>query len=728
MPSSPNQQEQIDIRILRLIGLEDVFDLDYGTYLSLLKEVMVKGRMTKTSIPTEEIELVTKEFKRVRSKKDKGRFKVKSKKISASKLTGGSVAAIAGNVKALKSSMGTSLVAVSKKTAGGGESDGDPLTEIKESLDKIAGLLIQQLANLKATGEKERRAAENKRREARETRLEKGFAVVTKVAKKIVAPVKSILDKIINFFVTIFLGRAVIKLLDWFGDPANAKKVSAIFRFLGDQWPKLIAAYLLFGNSLGRFVTRLSVRLLRAIATFALRNPKLAGAIGGIALGGFLVDYLSKNNPFQAAERDRDADRTVTEFNQGGFVSGQSGIDKIPAMLTDGEFVMSRGAVQQFGLDTLLAMNAAGGGTNRPRVVSGVSFAQGGGPIGDSMGPSDPTGLTMMRLLGLGSRQGLQGTRGFGGRGLGGTLELGYHGTSQAAGRSIRQGGFLPGSRRNTFGTTNVFAAPTSNINTIPSAAQTFSQKGGSAGRGALERFMDTFRSSSDEVGDLIPLAMSQGSGPGTRLPFNAFGLSEMSTSADKASKGARLVQNAMTKYPNSAKAQQLLTTGLTSAKLGPLAKLGRGLGRFIPGLNIALGSTETAMRTAQGDTIGATLAAASMVPGPTGMAAAAGLIIHDINKSFGSHQRIRGRSGAKRATKPAMRFAGGPAPSSPNRSYAVPPPIQNKTNVRYVNTPSGSSGGGYGSGAVSTREIPTFSAVIADSRRRSKAAQLGIG
>ena len=51
-------------------------------------------------------------------------------------------------------------------------------------------------------------------------------------------------------------------------------------------------------------------------------------------------------------------------------------------MLTDGEFVMSRGAVQQFGLDTLLAMNAAGGGTNRPRVVSGVSFAQGGGPIG----------------------------------------------------------------------------------------------------------------------------------------------------------------------------------------------------------------------------------------------------------------------------------------------------------------------------------------------------------
>ena len=81
-------------------------------------------------------------------------------------------------------------------------------------------------------------------------------------------------------------------------------------------------------------------------------------------------------------QRDKDADRTVTQFNQGGFGSGQSGIDKIPAMLTDGEFVMSRGAVQQFGLDTLLAMNAAGGGNKQTKSCKGVSFAQGGGPIG----------------------------------------------------------------------------------------------------------------------------------------------------------------------------------------------------------------------------------------------------------------------------------------------------------------------------------------------------------
>jgi len=49
------------------------------------------------------------------------------------------------------------------------------------------------------------------------------------------------------------------------------------------------------------------------------------------------------------------------------------GTDTVPAMLTPGEFVMSRGAVSMFGADTMMAMNKAGGGTNRPKfgLVSG---------------------------------------------------------------------------------------------------------------------------------------------------------------------------------------------------------------------------------------------------------------------------------------------------------------------------------------------------------------------
>jgi len=66
-----------------------------------------------------------------------------------------------------------------------------------------------------------------------------------------------------------------------------------------------------------------------------------------------------------------------------GFVSGEKGVDKVPAMLSDGEFVMSVGAVQKYGVDTLEGMNAAGGGTNKPKMMGGKTYAAGGGPIGD---------------------------------------------------------------------------------------------------------------------------------------------------------------------------------------------------------------------------------------------------------------------------------------------------------------------------------------------------------
>ena len=51
--------------------------------------------------------------------------------------------------------------------------------------------------------------------------------------------------------------------------------------------------------------------------------------------------------------------------------------DPVPAMLTPGEFVMSKDAVQKWGVNTLEGMNAAGGGTNIPLFgrYSGGGFA-----------------------------------------------------------------------------------------------------------------------------------------------------------------------------------------------------------------------------------------------------------------------------------------------------------------------------------------------------------------
>ena len=586
------------------------------------------------------------------------------------------------NVNARKISIIKNILGYQKSELKENLSAISPQALMLRNLDEILKAIRDEDKQEKKDSEYERKKRENEKRRLRETKLEERFKKLKQVVAGVISPVKKILDGIIKAFIALVAGKFFIKLLNYLTDPKNQKKIESVTKFLSNNAPKLFAAYVLFGTLFGRSVRKLasflikgSLRLAGAGALLLKRlGLKGAGRLARTFLGpkgkliSFGIEALATVGAFKAIEGLVSSLRGGGEekaFSGGGLVDGPYGNDRVNARLTDGEFVLSAPAVAAIGPAVLENINEKYGGSNKPRVVQNTIMAQEGGLIG----PPDPTALTMMRLLGMGSRQGLQGTRGMGGRGLGGTLELGYHGTSQAAGRSIRQGGFLPGSRMNTFGTKNVFAAPTSNINTIPSAAQTFSQKGGSTGRGAIERFADTFRSA-DDTGDLIPLAMSRGSGPGTRLPFNAFGLSEMSTSADKASKGARLVQNAMTKYTRSAKAQQLLTAGRTTAKLGPLARFGRSLGRFIPGLNVALGAAETGMRAAEGDAVGATLAGASMVPGPTGMAAAAGLIVHDINKAFPTSS-IRGRSGAQRAMMGRQ-----------NPSFAIPEPPSDQRRV----------------------------------------------
>ena len=60
-------------------------------------------------------------------------------------------------------------------------------------------------------------------------------------------------------------------------------------------------------------------------------------------------------------------------LNKGGTVPGSGNTDTVPAMLTPGEFVMSKGAVQKNAADTLAGMNAAAGGTNRPTLMGGYN-------------------------------------------------------------------------------------------------------------------------------------------------------------------------------------------------------------------------------------------------------------------------------------------------------------------------------------------------------------------
>jgi len=332
------------------------------------------------------------------------------------------------------------------------------LQDISKSLTRIIGLLTQQNTQVTKEANQERKNQEVARRKKVELGLESSFATVKNVAQAVVAPVKNILDQIIQFFVTLFLGKALLNLINWFSNKENQDKVRSIARFLKDWWPSLIAGYLLFGTGFGRVVRSLAkvavagtarlviiaARLAKAIATGkglkGVGQALSSGGAGGgwkgalVRLGigaaatigtGMAINKFMGGGEEQASPQLQIPDaptapsmgafgggfadlKTIFAANGGaisgkispftaffgsggladlmsgvnGVVSGQKGIDKVPAMLTDGEFVMSRGAVQKFGVGTLEAMNASGGGTNRPRIVNQRVYAAGGGYIG----------------------------------------------------------------------------------------------------------------------------------------------------------------------------------------------------------------------------------------------------------------------------------------------------------------------------------------------------------
>jgi hypothetical protein len=317
------------------------------------------------------------------------------------------------------------------------------ISAIAKSVNSIAEIFAGRKKLADDTAAYEKRKAEQEKRGLAESKLEKVFQGIAKTAEKIIAPVKSLLDRILDFIGTVILGRIVFKIIEWMGDPKNASKVKSIIRFVKDWWPALIGSYILFGTTFGRFVRGMTgmlgrfifqvgkvaiPQLLRFIRTPFGKAALLftAGATIPAMFPGTVNEQerKTKAQPGSTEEKIRALEQQKANLNLfqkmqgvgseideqiyslktgktkayagGGFVNGFSGGaftgmvtgpggpkgDKIPAMLSDGEFIVSAGAVDTWGLDTFEAMNAAGGGTNRPRIVRGTTFAAGGGPIG----------------------------------------------------------------------------------------------------------------------------------------------------------------------------------------------------------------------------------------------------------------------------------------------------------------------------------------------------------
>lgn len=438
--------EEVDDRVLRLIGLDDVFDIDYGTYISLLRERLEASRSFGKKISTEEDELLVNEFRKVKGKV--GRFKIKPKKISADAIVTTGPIRVNNNKFILADRVKTVDSPEEEKTT----SDSKNLVLIEKTLSNIVKVLEKQQSERKKALEKERQRKEREARKRKEALLEKSLGAVKSITQKILAPVQSIWDRIVNFLQNVVMGLVATRLFRWFTDPKNENKIKTLARFLKDWWPALAFAAGLFLTPLGKFI-RTTLTLLRtwapAIATFLKANPWVLGitaaTIGGIAkikesermnpltqksqaeidktlkskdapwyqkLGAsFAGQSLNApggpKNPIGLSmpgsmysgggrvRRDNTIDINDIAFEGGGGISKDTGL-KIKGAGSDtqliaakpGEVVISKEAVDKYGANFFLGLNKSGGGTNIPKMVNNIQLARGGGIVGKV--PSTP--------------------------------------------------------------------------------------------------------------------------------------------------------------------------------------------------------------------------------------------------------------------------------------------------------------------------------------------------
>jgi len=256
-------------------------------------------------------------------------------------------------------------------------------------LDGILNILKKnnQLEKKEADADaKERQREKRQKREKLLESLKGGVNTAASAGKRIVdtlvSPFSDVWQKIINFLKTVLIGGLFNNALFWFSKEENQNKMERVGRFLKFWWPSLLAGYALFFTPIGSLVSGVGMILgagLPLLAGLIAKFPLISALVGTAALGTAWWKSKTKDKSLREEE-----DTPVQEFSTGGFVSGPAGRDRVPAKLTAGEFVMSKGAVQNYGVGTLASMNAAGGGTNRggPRYEGGglvESSSMGGG-------------------------------------------------------------------------------------------------------------------------------------------------------------------------------------------------------------------------------------------------------------------------------------------------------------------------------------------------------------
>lgn len=286
--------------------------------------------------------------------------------------------------------------------------------EFGEKIDDLVRVINEDNKLEKKDQKQDNKQLEEDKKKNRENKIEE-----KKITKGLVLDLKKSTGKISNFFNKLkdfiklsLLSGLINTLYNFLTDPKNKDKIEATQEFFKDYWPGVLAAVAYFFTPFGtlvNFVVGTVGKFLIRMGLLAAKHPILAAALG-VGIGTKIMMDRSKEVAEEIIERkEKEAGRELTPKEQADELSKPSsilesfvkyvlpslinrpvegrsggglsmGTDTVPAMLTPGEFIMSRGAVQKFGVGTMMAMNKSGGGTNRPKYGK-VMGLQGGGYV-----------------------------------------------------------------------------------------------------------------------------------------------------------------------------------------------------------------------------------------------------------------------------------------------------------------------------------------------------------
>jgi len=235
--------EEIDPRILKLLGIEDTTGLDYSDYKSLLKEKMAADRMGGNKGDSGDAELLTNEYKRIKG--STGKFKVKSQKIKAQSF-----------VAKTKPSSSVKKVTPLLPSVTPQETE-QPIQPERQGMDKTLALIasklnsvdknVQQttsnLQNKDAAENKQknqdRLVAENTAAQRKEERIERTAVLGGALAgmKKTVKPLTDMMSGLFDFFKRLGFAMFIMELLKFLKDPK--KYINGVIEWINKQIVKL---------------------------------------------------------------------------------------------------------------------------------------------------------------------------------------------------------------------------------------------------------------------------------------------------------------------------------------------------------------------------------------------------------------------------------------------------------------------------------------------------------